>query len=253
MADDLDLDPGISPEAALEAWKQRAANPVPEYSWWDIWQQQHSQAFTVAKTAGTDVLGDIQQAMEDALANGETFDQFVKELQPILVDKGWWGRGPAFDPVTGAWSDAQLGSLNRLRTIYDTNLRMSYSAGAWASFERNKSDLPYLMYAHTTSLHPRLEHLAWDGTCLPVDDPWWDTHYPPNGWGCKCGVIALTATQAGRMADAGLITMQAPLIDWRQLVNPRTGAQIAVPKGIDVGFGYNVGKAFLAALAGGGS
>lgn len=250
MADELSFG-DFSPDQALAVWQQRAASPVPEYSWWDIWQQQHSQMFTVAKTAGADVLDDIAAAVQKAIANGETFDQFAGELEPILVDKGWWGQGPAFDPATGEWNDAQLGSLSRLRTIYDTNLRMSYSAGQWASIERNKSDLPYLMYTHTTSLHPRIEHLLWDGTCLPVDDPFWDTHYPPNGWGCKCGTIALTASQFERMGNAGLIKPKAPTIDWRQLVNPRTGVQTAVPAGIDPGFGYNVGKAFLAALAGG--
>src|SRR5207237_8429074 len=105
---------------------------------------------------------------------------------------------------------AQLGRVNRLRIIYDTNLRTSYAAGNWAGFARNKADLPWLMYAHTTSLHPRVEHLAWDGITLPVDDPWWDTHYPPNGWGCKCGVIALTDAQYRSMNGAGLLTTDAP-------------------------------------------
>ena len=233
---DLSFD-DISPEAALEVWRQRAANPVPTYSWWDVWQQQHSQMFTVAKTAGTDVLDDIMAAMGDALENGETFDQFESEILPLLVEKGWIG------------GDADA-IARRLVTIYDTNFRMSYAAGQWASFERNKADLPYLMYAHTTSLHPRVEHLAWDGTCLPVDDPWWDTHYPPNGWGCKCGVIALTQRQFQSMSGAGLVSTARPAIDWTQVVNPRTGVQLAVPRGIDPGFGYNVGKAFLDALAG---
>lgn len=247
---DLTFD-NISPEAALQAWQQRAANPLPSYSWYDVWQQQHSQAFTVAKTAGTDVLGDIQKAVENAIAGGETFDQFVSDIEPILVEKGWWGQGPAFDPETGEINIAQLGSLNRLRTIYDTNLRMSYAAGKWASIENTKGDLPYLMYAHTTSLHPRPEHLALDGTCLPVDDPFWDVWYPPNGWGCKCGVIALTRQQYASMNGSGLLTTAAPETIWQQILNPRTGLITPTPKGIDPGFAYNVGKSFLAALVGG--
>lgn len=245
---DLTFD-DISPEAALQAWQQRAANPTPAYSWWDVWQQQHSQAFTVAKTAGADVLDDIAGAVGNAIANGETFDQFVSDIEPILVEKGWWGQGPAFDPETGEINIAQLGSLNRLRIIYDTNLRMSYAAGNWASITRNQGDLPYLMYAHTTSLHPRAEHLAWDGICLTVDDPWWDTHYPPNGWGCKCGVISLTRQQYASMNSSGLITTSAPQSLLRLIVNPRTGEETQTPVGIDPGFAYNVGKSFLAALA----
>jgi uncharacterized protein with gpF-like domain len=241
----------ISPEAALAAWQQRAANPTPTYSWYDVWQQQHSQAFTVAKTAGADVLDDIAQAVGNAIANGETFDQFVSDIQPILVEDGWWGQGPAFDPETGEINIAQLGSLNRLRIIYDTNLRMSYAAGKWASIERNQGDMPYLMYAHTTSLHPRVEHLAWDGITLPVDDPWWDTHYPPNGWNCKCGVIALTRQQYASMNNSGVITTAAPQTIWQNILNPRTGETTPTPAGIDPGFAYNVGKSFLAALASG--
>ncbi len=33
--------------------------------------------------------------------------------------------------------------------------------------------------------------------------------------------------------------------DW---TNPRTGEQVPVPEGIDPGFGFNTGKAFLAAI-----
>ncbi|MCP1217121.1 phage minor head protein [Acetobacter orientalis] len=30
--------------------------------------------------------------------------------------------------------------------------------------------------------------MAWDGMILPANDPWWNTHYPPNGWQCHCTV-----------------------------------------------------------------
>jgi uncharacterized protein with gpF-like domain len=238
----------VQPTDAITAYQRRLQQPLPKYSWLDVFNEGHAQSFTVAKTAGFDVLDDISSALDDALKNGTTFDDFVKRLQPTLMDKGWWGRGAALDPETGLTSDAQLGSLQRLQKIFETNMRSSYQAGQWASIQRNKADQPYLMYTHTTSAHARLEHLDWDGTCLPADDPWWDTHYPPNGWGCKCGVISLSQRQYQQMNGSGLITTSAPETIWQMFTNARTGELTRVPSGIDPGFGYNVGQAFLQAL-----
>lgn len=241
----------ISPQDALKALQRRMQKPSPSFSWWDVYQQEHSDMFTVAKTAGFDVLDDLAKAVEDAIAKGETFDQFQKDLIPILQAKGWWGQAPAFDPVTGETSIAQLGSLRRLQIIYDTNLRMSYAAGRWASIDRNRDDLPYLMYLHGASRHPRPQHLAWDHICLPIDDPFWDTHYPPNGWNCSCTAVPISEQQFDHFSSVGSITTVAPALDLVSKLNARTGEIIQVPNGIDPGFGYNVGKAFLAALQGG--
>ena len=38
----------------------------------------------------------------------------------------------------------------------------------------------------------RPEHSAWHDTILRWDDPWWETHYPPNGWRCRCLVQQLS-------------------------------------------------------------
>ena len=35
----------------------------------------------------------------------------------------------------------------------------------------------------------REEHRALHGITLPPSDPFWDTHYPPNGWNCRCRVV----------------------------------------------------------------
>ena len=48
------------------------------------------------------------------------------------------------------------------------------------------------------SQHPRLEHSAWDGLVLPVDDPFWQMHYPVKAWRCKCGVTALNGSMLER-------------------------------------------------------
>ncbi|HWC63967.1 MAG TPA: phage minor head protein [Rhizomicrobium sp.] len=240
----------ISPKAAIGALSRRQANPIPTFSWLDVWQQEHSQMFTAAKTAGFDVLDDISAAVDDALANGESFEGFKKKLTPILQDKGWWGRAPVVDPATGETIEAQLGSDRRLQIIYDTNMRMSYAAGTWQQLTANKEGQPYLMYSCVHDNRTRPLHRLWDGTTLPIDHPWWETHYPPNGWRCRCQVIALSQARYDAMKGAGIIKTVAPKSELVSYTNPRTGEVSQVPKGIDPGFGYNAGKAFLAALAG---
>jgi len=237
----------FSPRAAIAAFTRRQQRPTPSFSWLDIWQDQHSQMLTVAKTAGFDVLGDIEQALQDALTNGTTFDTFKDRLIPILQAKGWWGRAPVVDPQTEQVVDAQLGSVRRLQIIYDTNMRVSYAAGHWANFVANAAEQPYLMYSCVHDSRTRPLHRQWDGTCLPIDDPWWNTHYPPCGWNCRCSVIAISQARYDAMKGTGIIRTEAPKTIFTSFTNPRTGEVTQVPKGIDPGFAHNVGKAFLAA------
>ena len=79
-------------------------------------------------------------------------------------------------------------------------------------------------------MHPRPLHLSWNKLVLPADDPWFKTHYPPNGWGCRCRVTAVSEANARR--DGGRF---GPAPD--DGINPRTGA----PNGIDKGFAYMPG------------
>lgn len=71
------------------------------------------------------------------------------------------------------------------------------------------------MYRHSGAEHPRLQHKAWDGLTLPADHPFWQTHYPPNGWRCRCRAVPMRAKDhaarddlhrpRGRMALAGVM------------------------------------------------
>lgn len=225
----------------------RGKGLLESFAWQDVWQEEHAKAFTVAKAMRRDILQDIYEALDRALADGTTVEQFKKELTPILQAKGWWGRQEMADPLTGEIRNVQLGSSRRLDLIAQVNMRSSYAAGQWERIERTKASLPFLLYDAVQDGRTRPEHRAWDGTILPVDDPWWDTHYPPCGWRCRCGVIQLTA---GMLERRGLTVTDTPPRGaprpWR---NPRTGETIIVETGIDPGFAYNVGKAHLRALA----
>ncbi|MDR2393510.1 MAG: hypothetical protein LBD93_05080 [Treponema sp.] len=76
-------------------------------------------------------------------------------------------------------------------------MRSAYQKG---QYERTmESELhPYLLYRIGSSVHYREEHLGWEGVILPKTDPWWDSHFPPNGWGCKCYTRAVTEARRGR-------------------------------------------------------
>ena len=107
-----------------------------------------------------------------------------------------------------------------------------------------KKRRPYLQYLTAGDTRVRPEHEAWDQTVLLIDDPWWNSHYPPNGWGCRCTVRTLNQRQLER---TGLAVDPAPPIKSNERINTRTGEVYGdVPEGIDTGFDFNVGKAWLA-------
>ncbi|HEX7128296.1 MAG TPA: phage minor head protein [Thermodesulfobacteriota bacterium] len=208
------------------------------FDWRDVWAHEHSRAFTVAKAMRVDLLEDIRRAVDDAIREGTTLADFQRRLQPLLEAKGWWGRQPVTDPRSGETRIAQLGSPARLKTIFRTNLATSYAAGRWARIERTKASRPYLRYVATLDDRTRPQHRAWHGIVRPVDDAFWQTHYPPNGWNCRCAVQSLSERDLGRYGYELSPPPEIRMVPYR---NPRTGETLLVPEGIDPGFGYNAG------------
>lgn len=169
-----------------QAYFRRKVN-VPSDRWDDLMHGEHAHGFMVAGVTRTDVLTDLRAAVQSAIDDGEGFDAFRARFDAILNRHGWIGGAGDETDARRAW---------RMRTIYQTNLRTSYMAGRWEELQA----FPYLRYQHNTVNNPRHEHQAWDGLVLATDDPWWGTHYPPNGWGCRCTV---TGIGKGRMRALG--------------------------------------------------
>lgn len=237
--------PADLPEQLLTASPEvtryfREKGSRPTFDWRDIAPVEHAYAFTVAKSAGFDVLDDLRAAVDDAIVNRVPFEAFRERLTPILQAKGWWGKRFAKDPADGETKLVQLGSPRRLRTIYWANIRTAHAAGEWERTQRTKRFLPYLVYTLSLAERRRPEHRAWVGIVLPVDHPFWDTHYPPNGWGCKCGVRQISRREAERLGyDPEAGGPQIVIRSWR---NKRTGQTVNVPVGIDPGWDTNPGK-----------
>ncbi|MCY4121011.1 MAG: phage head morphogenesis protein, partial [Acidobacteria bacterium] len=68
------------------------------FDWRDTAAAEHLASFTVAKAMKIDVLADIRDAVDAALAEGTTLRQFQQRLEPVLRAKGWWGRQEIVDP-----------------------------------------------------------------------------------------------------------------------------------------------------------
>lgn len=161
--------PGPVPKEALDYFKAKGLKIGFNYT--DVWKQEHTAAFTAAKILELDVLRSLRTIVEDTIKDGTTFEKFQKDAGLLLDQSGW--------------SDyhKETPKKVRLRTIFDTNMRVARATGQWERVERTKKILPYLLYELGPSLNHREEHEEWEGTLLPVDDPWWDEHMPPNGWG----------------------------------------------------------------------
>jgi hypothetical protein len=195
------------------AFWRRKVN-VPTETWRDVQRDDHAQAFMVAGAARVDLLDDLRKAVDKAVLGGGSIESFRKDFDAVVARTGWEYNG---------------GRNWRTRIIYTTNVRSSYMAGRWQQIQAIKHRRPYMEYVHNDSVrHPRPQHLAWNGTILLVDDPWWNTHYCPNGYGCQC----TTRTHAERDLEAMGKTGpdQAP-------------TSVDDTTGIDPGFDYNVGQA----------
>ena len=242
------------PQIALDFIKTKKLKTG--FSYKDVWHEEHATAFTVAKAMQLDVLTDLHNSVISSIENGESFDTFRKNIKPLLQKKGWWGKKKMTDPLTGKEVNAQLGSDRRLKTIYRVNMRSAFQREQYKQTMESVMH-PYLMYRIGASVNHRKEHVSWDGLILPKDDPWWNSHFPPNGWGCNCYTRAVSEARLKKYQEQGIrippaadgtgggtlaVKTKAPPDNFKLYLNERKGTLEQVPEGIDPAFNWNVGS-----------
>lgn len=170
---------------------------VPTRRYDDIEKSAHDRMFMVAGAMKADLLSDFHDAINRVAADGKSIGWFKKEFADIVRRNGWEG-------WTG--SETKAGRDWRVRTIYNTNLSASYSAGRYAQLTDPVllKLRPNWRYNHNDAVaHPRPLHKAWDGTTLPAGHEWWRTHFTPNGYGCQCYITSEPADAALQNPPAG--------------------------------------------------
>lgn len=177
MAKELGFKQGAYKEA-VDYFKKKIN--IPTKRWNSLKGAMHTRAFTVAGAMRADILLDFRNAVDRAIEKGDSLQDFRDNFYKIASK--WRAADPSFDakmekPKYGAW---------RSKVIYQTNMLTA----AAAAQERQARAMPdvFTHAKYVCMMRPgsREEHKHWNGTVLPVNDPWWEKHSPPNGFGCLC-------------------------------------------------------------------
>lgn len=158
-------------EALQYAHSKKVVMPDEFYSM-DLKTRQ--MATTVSFLSSLEQVETVIKAVNKSIADGGTFKDFQKLIDEseIILPKHY------------------------LDNVFRTNIQSAYGHGRWQQQQKNKDKRPYLMYSAINDSRVRPAHLALNRIVLPIDHPFWLTHYPPLGFRCRCTVIALTEKQA---------------------------------------------------------
>lgn len=172
---------------------------------------------------------DILLAVLKSFEEGTTMETFREEFDRLAITHGWKG-----DNTDGY----------RSALIFRNLTAQAQAAGRWKQIQRSKERLPYLRYLTVGDHRVRPAHKAWDNLVLRHDDPWWKTHFPPNGFNCRCRVVQIGEHDLERYKlTVGTAPPLNPVIKYVKvdgLLQP-----VEVPAGIDPGFAYNAGEVGL--------
>ena len=135
-------------------------------------------------------------------SGAKTYTQ-LKEMNQLLYHKGQLRQ----------WNDFKAEALkinarynkNYLQAEYQTAKASGRMAFKWQQFQKDKDLYPNLQYKTVHDGKVRPAHKPLHNIIKPIDHPFWDKDYPPNGWRCRCYVIQTTAKPAGEPPEQEVV------------------------------------------------
>ena len=143
------------------------------------------RAFMVTNVGKLDVLQDLYNEVGKYIEGG-TMRDAKKNLERILTDKGWWGKGMVFDK-DGVAVGRKL-NPRRLDIILRQNKINAFAAARYQKLMASKATRPWWRYNTRLDNKVRASHRVLHGLIFRADDAFWDGFYPPIDWLCRCFV-----------------------------------------------------------------
>jgi SPP1 gp7 family putative phage head morphogenesis protein len=113
----------------------------------------------------------------------------MRDLTDLLVDKKENRQREFSEFKTEAEKLGYKYNQTWMRTEYDSSVSAAQNAARWVDYEQEADIIPNLQYETVGDEFVRESHRVLDGIIRPISDSFWNTHYPPNGWNCRCEAL----------------------------------------------------------------
>lgn len=140
------------------------------------------RAFRVAGITSVNLITEVHQAIDDALRDGTTLDEFKKRVGAKLAEE--WGAPNA----------------RRVETIFRTNVQSAYNAGRYAEMTRPAvlAVRPFWKYVAILDGRTTATCAPLNGVIAKHDDDFWKDHFPPLHFNCRSTVVSLSRGETER-------------------------------------------------------
>lgn len=142
------------------------------------------RAFRVAGITSVNLITEVHQAIDDALRDGTTLDEFKKRVGAKLAEE--WGAPNA----------------RRVETIFRTNVQSAYNAGRFAEMTRPAvlAVRPFWKFVSILDGRTTATCAPLNGVIVRHDDEsgFWRTHFPPLHFNCRSTVVSLSRGETER-------------------------------------------------------
>jgi SPP1 gp7 family putative phage head morphogenesis protein len=117
----------------------------------------------------------------------KNYNQSAEMVKSLVDEKGNIRSWSAFERE--AITIGEKYNKNWLKAEYNTTVAAAQTAAQWSDFQRSKDTFPYLVYKTQDDGRVRMSHRTLHDVAKPIDDEFWDSYYPPNGWNCRCYIL----------------------------------------------------------------
>lgn len=139
-----------------------------------------ARAWKIAGVTQLDVVTYVHDSLKRAVRDGTHFNDWKRDVAGKLTEQ--WGRS----------------NSSRLETIFVNATHQAYNAGRWRQMtdpdvvkHRAFGLFDAILDSHTSDVCKEC-----DGTCLPLDDPWFSSHSPQLHHRCRSQIRSITERQA---------------------------------------------------------